>query len=182
MSTLIELAWKIAAPVASGAAGVAGTIWKITKDLEDRVRTIERERLPKTEDWVKGHTEKWLDKKYPEDIAALKKLIDDLKKDVNEEFDSLYNELKGRGKERREERRLVSKLTQNFLTLQQRVGQCEEALKKLNEAFTQHAKGQQEQWQEISRALGHIEGWLRAMSSRRTTSGEFQGPTLPTKR
>lgn len=173
MSAFIELAWKVAAPVVSGAAGVAGTLWKITKDLEDRMRTLERERLPKTEDWVSG----FKDKKYPEDLAALKKLIDELKKETDEEFDSLYNELKGRGKERREERRLVSKLTQNFLTLQQRVGQCEEALKKLNEAFTQHAKGQQEQWQEISRALGHIEGWLRAMSSRRTTSGEFQGPT-----
>jgi hypothetical protein len=177
VSGLIELAWKIVPPVLSGVGGVAGTIWKVTKNLEDRVRTIERERLPKIEDWVKNHTEKWLEKKYPEDIGALRKLIEDLKKDVNEEFDSLYSELRGRGKERREERRLTSKLTENFLALQARVQNCEEAIKKFNEMFTQHVKGQQEQWQEISRALGHIEGWLRAMSSRRTTSGEFPGPT-----
>lgn len=173
---LIALAWKVVPPVVSGVGGVAGTVWKVTKDLEDRLRTIERERLPKTEDWVKNHTDKWLDKKYPEDLAALKKLIDDLKAETDDEYDKLYKELQGRGKERREERRLNATLARNFLALQQRVQHCEEAIGKLNEAFTQHAKGQQEQWQEISRALGHIEGWLRAMSSRRTTSGEFQGP------
>ena len=177
MPGLIELAWKVVPPVLSGVGGVAGTVWKVTKDLEDRLRTLERERLPRTEEWVKNHLEKWVEKKYPEDLAALRKLVNDLKGETDEEFNKLYDELKGRGRERREERRLASRLTENFLSLQTRVKQCEDAITKLNDTFTQHAKGQQEQWQEISRALGHIEGWLRAMSSRRTTSGEFQGPT-----
>lgn len=173
MSTFIELAWKIAAPVASGAAGVAGTIWKITKDLEDRLRTVERERLPVTERWVDA----FKTKTYPDDIAALKKLVDEVKQQLNDELDKLYEELRGRGKERREERRLQAELTKNYLSLLNRVEHCENAISALNTSFTQFAKGQQDQWQEISRALGHIEGWLRAMSSRRTTSGEFQGPT-----
>lgn len=177
MSGLLDLAWKVLPPVLSGAGGVAGTVWKITKNLEDRLRTLERERLPRTEDWVTG----FKDKKYPDDIAALKKLVEDLKKEVFDEFESLYGELRGRGKERREERRLQAELTKNYLSLFNRVEQCEKAISSLDASFTQFAKGQQEQWQEISRALGHIEGWLRAMNSRRTTSGEFQGPTT-TKR
>lgn len=172
MSSLIDLAWKVVPSVLSGAGGVVGTIWKVTKNLETRVRDIELIHLPN----IRNAFSSFRDGKYPEDVAALKKLVDNLKTETDKEFDALYGELRGRGKERREERRLTASLTANYLELQQRVSQCETAINKLNEAFTQHAKGQQEQWQEISRALGHIEGWLRAMSSRRTSSGEFQGP------
>lgn len=157
---LTELIWKVVAPVASGAAGVAGTLWRVTKDLEDRLRVVEREKLVQ----IDGH------------ITALKTLISQLESGTNSEFDKLYEELKGRGKERREERRLISRLTENYLAHQTRITNCENVITKLNESFTEHAKGQQEQWQEISRALGNIEGWLRAMSSRRSSSGEFPGP------
>ncbi len=171
MSTLLELAWKIAAPVASGAAGVAGTLWKITKNLEDRVRVLEKERLPPTESWIVTFTKD----EYPSDLASLKKLVSDLKIDIDEELERFHDEIKGRDKEHREERRLQSKLASNYLSLLSRVSACESAASKLNDSFTQFAKGQQEQWQEISRALGNIEGWLRATNSRRTP-GEFPAP------
>jgi hypothetical protein len=200
VSALIELAWKVAAPVASGAAGVAGTIWKITKSLEDRVRVLEKEVLPdllRRAGELEKHKDDVLDEqlpkilveakkyfddfkggKYTDDVRALKALFDSVKADLEKETEDIYTELRERSKERNATRRLLTKLSERYLALEGRIEAVEEGFQKHNDAFVAHAREQREQWQEINRALGHIEGFLRAMNSRKT-SQEFPAPKVP---
>lgn len=171
-----ELAWKVIPSAASAVAGAAGALWRLTKSLEDRIKHLEDIRVRDLEN--KNST---FDESYKKDIGGLKTLLDTLRKDLEKEVEELYSELRGRSKERLDARRLQSKLSERYLALESRVEVAEKAITSLHNQFVEHAKGQNEQWQEIARALGHIEGWLRAMSSRRNSS-EFQAPQIPPRK
>lgn len=154
MPALMELVWKVAPPVVSGIGGVIGAVWRLTQSLDRRVENLER----------------FIKEKYPEQHAALLK-----------EIDTVYKELQARSKERVDTRRLQTKLSERYFAIETRVENLEKTLAALNESFVEHAKGQNDQWQEISRALGQLEGWLRATSSSRRSSQEFSAPVLPPK-
>lgn len=171
---LAELAWKVIPSAASAVAGAAGALWKLTKSLEDRIKHLEDIRVRDLEKHKDTFGES-----YKKDIGGLKSLLDELRQDLEKEVGEVYSELRGRSKERLDARRLQTKLSERYLALESRVEAAEKGLASLHTQFVEHAKGQNEQWQEIARALGNIEGWLRAMSSRRS-SQEFQAPTLPT--
>lgn len=166
--SFLELAWKVVPPVVSGAVGVAGTLYKLTKSLDERVKKLEDIRVRDLENHNSSFSTK-----YKEDVAGLKALIDELKKEIDKEVEDLYSELRGRARERLDGRRLQTKLSERYLALEGRVENCEKAINNLNESFVQFSKGQQEQWQEINRVLGTIEGWLRATTTR--NSGSFPG-------
>lgn len=200
MGDLLDLIVKYGTPVATGAAGVAGTIWKVTKSLEERVKTLETVKVPDLDRRAKEleeHKDDVLDEKLPgvitelkkyfddfksgkyaDDMGAVKRLFDEIKQDLEKETQDIYEELRARAKERATTRRLLLKLNERYLALEDRVQACEKSFQQHNEAFIQHAREQREQWQEINRALGHIEGFLRATNSRRN-SQEFQAPKLP---
>lgn len=160
---VMALVWKVGPPVASGVAGVFSALWRLTQTIEKRVADLERF---KTE-------------KYPFDMAAMKTILDGLREHINKEIEDLYTELRGRSRERLDARRLQTKLSERYLAMEGRVEALEKTLDALNTSFVEHAKGQNDQWQEISRALGQLEGWLRATSSSRRSSQEFTAPTVP---
>lgn len=174
--TVLDLAWKVVPSAASAVAGAAGALWRLTKSIEDRVHHLETVRVRDLESHKTTFGEK-----YVTDLNALKTLLDELKKELHREVEDVYGELRGRSKERLDARRLQTRLSERYLALEGRLEAVEKNLTSLHNQFVEHAKGQNEQWQEIARALGNIEGWLRAMSSRRTTSQEFRAPTLPEK-
>lgn len=162
---------KVLPPVLAGAGGVATTIWRVTKGLKDKIEEVERQLNKLKEDNTREHGE--LKKESTDLKSDLEKAVEQFKKDVDKEIDEIYAALKARSKEQADLRRLVNKTQERYLTIEQRVEHCEKTINELNQEMTNYIKEQQEQWQATSRALGQIEGYLRATTRR--PSGSFPG-------
>lgn len=143
---------KVLPPVLSGAAGVLATAWRYAKSFTDRLAIVE-----KLVSDLRMH--------FGEDPPAnLKALLNDLRKELTD----IDTDLKRRARERSDMRRLSTRLSDRYFALDARLDACEKSISDLNTSFVTFSKEQQDQWQDMTRMLGQVEGYLRGMTQ---TSG-----------
>lgn len=131
---------KVAAPLLAGGAGVGTTIWRMTASMSSRLENLENA---------------W--KHFKEEEHPREKL-------------ESSTTLSGLEKEKTDVRRVLASLNERILLLERRVSVCEKDIETLDAQWRQFAKEQGEQWQDMTRTLGQLEGWMKAKTG---GSGQF---------
>jgi len=152
---------RVAPAAGSGVVGVAVAIWRLQKGIGDRVLALE------TAWW------QFSEKDYARERLEVLDTVKGLRADVSRELEDLEKELRQRARERVDARRLQTRLSERYMSLEGRVEVCEKAIADLNDQFQSFAREQNEQWQTMTRTLGQLEGYLRGISRRVADSGKF---------
>lgn len=145
---------KVAFPVLSGAGGVGVTIWRFSASVSARLEAVERA-------W-----KQFSDHDYPRERNELVAALKTLRQDIAKELNKIQNDDSRSTRERSDARRLHANLSDRVAQMEFRVQGCEKAIQDLNDQFETFAKEQNELWQNMTRTLGQIEGYLRGVATR----------------
>jgi len=149
---------KVAAPLASGGLGVGATIWRMTASLSNRLEKIENAWKHFTED-VYPREKQEASNTLQTEVRSLRSSLGELgERELRDE------------KERLDVRRVLASLNERLLLAERRIAVCEKDIETLDAQWRQFAKEQGEQWQDMTRTLGQLEGWMKAKTG---GSGQF---------
>ncbi len=154
---------KVAAPVVSGGLGVGATIWRMTASLSSRLADVEQA-------W-----KHFKDDEYPRDRQDLVTALNNALRPLRADIESVQTEMRKESRERADVRRVLASLNERLLVIERRVAVCEKDVETLDAQWRQFAKEQGEQWQDMVRTLGQLEGWMKARSA--STSSDQYPPT-----
>ena len=163
---------KVLPSLLSSALGGLGAVWKFTHGLSARVAAVENAiETVKLAVASTGVTVGENKREGNEKLEELRRLLTLIKKDMDEEFETIYNTFKTRSKEQTDIRRLNAKLTERYIGLEARLEAAEKSITVMNNSLKEFMQEQQGQWKETAKTLGHIEGYLRARRG--------SGPSFP---
>lgn len=143
---------KVALPVLSGAGGVGASIWRMSVTLSNRIEKLEAS-------WIL-----FTEKDYPKDKSDFTAALHQLHQFILKELQDLRNDSKNGARERSDARRLSTSLVDRLVQLEHQLAECSKAVDTLEEQLRQFMKEQHDQWQDMTRTLGQIEGYLRGVT------------------
>lgn len=174
MELLPVLLEKVLPPFLTGTTGAVGAVWRFTAKVSARIGALEQGLGALQIALESSRIDSAKNRKDLEvAVEELRRVLTLAKTDIEHDVDEIYSTLKARAKEQADLRRIFNKLTERYLVLETRVEAAETAVNKINESLKDFMQEQHEQWQQMSKALGQIEGYLRGISRRSSTSGSF---------
>ncbi len=150
-SFLLQAAEKVIVPIATALIGVVVTLWQTSQKKKDE-RDAQKQRLETVESLLASLS------------AAYKK-----------DFEALSASLQAKSAEVRQAMRSFAKLTERYATLEGEIGRMAKNIEHYDVEMATFIKEQQELWRGTNQQIGQVEGYLKAMHRRDSSS--FQSPT-----
>ncbi len=152
---------KVLLSTVTGSGGAALWLWRFASSILKRLEALERwraEAYPNEKSGLDGAI-----RRLGEEMAALEKELKDL---IEKEVTIIYRDMRSRTREREEQRTLVTKLSERYLSHEARIAALEQRLIELSTSFATFVREQHEQWQGAIRTISSVEGYLRASMKR----------------